>query len=296
LTSFADVDPDQFYFIEIDDKVKDNRSLMLSMTDEGFISGFADIGPVKKEVRDAMADGDYSHENLKPFRDLLKPVLIEKVDTVIRRISIDTTTFEEKVLKRSVSEKTPDQLAREAADLIYRIEDNKFSLITGYQEVNYSRESLEFMLEQLDKMEKEYLALFKGTSRKTSLTYTYLVTPDPSKDGTLETISRFSKLKGVSDKSTSTGESVSLIVTPVNQNKTVENFVKQREQTSRKMHGFYYRIPQKSTVSLRVGGVQLAEEQMLICQMGLVTFLPAGNMSNVRFNPENGSVTHAVSE
>lgn len=296
LTSYAEADPNQFYFIEIDDKVKDNRSLMVALSEDGFISGFADIGPVKKELKNAMASGDFSNESLKPFRDLLKPVLIEKVDTVIRRISIDTTTVEEKVLKRSISEKTPDQQAREAADLIYRIEDSKFSLITGYQEVNYSRESLEFMLGQLNKMGKEYLALFKGTSGKSIQVLTFYVTPGSSKEGTLETICRFSKTKGITDKSTTTGESVSLVVTPLNQNKAIEDFVRQREQSSKKIHGFYYRIPEKSMVTLRVSGLPVAEEQMLISQMGLVTFLPAGNMSNTRFHPENGSVLNAVSE
>ncbi len=296
LTTISEIDPDQFYFIEIDDKVKDSRSLMVTYSEAGFISGFADIGQVKKEVRNALVSGNFSNENLKPFRDLMKPVLIEKVDTIIRRISIDTTTIEEKVLKRSISEKTPEQQAREVADLIYRIEDNKFSLVTGYQEVNYSRESLEFMLNQLNKMEREYLSLFKGNIRKTSQQFTYYVTPESNKEGTLETVCRFSKTKGLSDKSTSGGESVSLIVTPLGQNKTIEDFVKQRDQASRKLHGFYYRIPEKTQVTLRVGGVPVAEEQMMISQMGLITFLPAGNMSNVRFHPVNGTIISAVTE
>lgn len=296
MTPLAEADPDQYYFIEIDDKVKDSRSLMVNLTEEGFISGFADIGPVKKEVRNSLRTGDYGNENLKPFRDLLKPVLVEKVDTVIRRISIDTTTIEEKVLKRSISEKNPEQQAREVADLIYRIEDNKFSLITGYQEVNYSRESLEYMLEQLNTMEKEYLELFKGTIRKSSQVYTYYVTPEASKDGSLETICRYSKTKGLIEKSSSAGESVSLIITPLNKNKAIEEFVQQREKAVKKVRGFYYRIPEKSLLTLRVGGVPVIEDQMLISQFGLVTYLPAANMSNVNFNPFNGSISSAVAE
>lgn len=296
MTSIAEVDPQQFYFVEIDDKVKDSRSLMITMAEEGYISGFADIGQSRKEIRDAIVSGDFGNENLKPFRDLLKPVLIEKVDTVIRRISIDTTIIEEKVLKRSIFEKTTDQQAREVADLIYRIEDNKFSLITGYQEVNYSKESLEFMLDQLNRMEREYLALFKGYSKESVQVYTYYVTPESTAEGTLETICRFSKSRGISDKAGPTGESVSLVITPLNQNKAIEDFVKQRDQVIKKLHGFYYRIPEKAIVTLRIGGVSVSEKQMFISQMGLITYLPAGNMSNVRFNAETGNVIHAVSE
>ncbi|MFH1118743.1 MAG: DUF4831 family protein [Bacteroidota bacterium] len=296
LSSFAEIDPEQFFFIEMDDKDRDSRSLLIALSETGFISSFDEIPKIKREVRNTTSFGENSLETPKPFRDLLKPVLIEKVDTVIRRISIDTTTIEEKVLKRSVSEKTQDQQAREAADLIYRIEDNKFSLITGYQEVNYSRESLEFMLEQLNKMEKEYLALFKGYMRKTYLVYTYFVTPEAEKEGILETICRFSKTNGVSDKSGASGESVSLIVTPLKQNFAIEDFVKQRGQVIRKQHGLFYRIPEKTQVAVRVGGMLMAEKQMMVSQMGLVTFLPAKNISNVRFDAETGTITQAISE
>jgi hypothetical protein len=296
LSSLAEADPDQMYFVELDAKSKDAGSLMITLSDEGFISGFADITSLEKEVRNAINTGDFNSENLKPFRDLLKPVLIEKVDTIVRRISIDTTTVEEKVLKRSISEKLPEQQAREVADLIYRIQDSKFSLVTGYQEVNYSRESLEFMLEQLNKLESEYLALFKGTNKISRQVYTYYVTPQATRDGTLETICRFSKTRGLSDKSTSIGESVSLVITPLNRNTRLEEFVKQRDQVAKKMRGFYYRIPEKSQVTLRAGGVAVAETQMLISQMGVVTYLPATHIKDVGFHHENGAIIRAIAE
>lgn len=296
LSSFPESDPDQIYFVEFDTRSKKSGSFMLSLSDDGFIGGYTDVSSVSKEVRNAMASGDFSNENLKPFRDLLKPVLIEKVDTIIRRISVDTATFEEKVLKKSIFEKMPEQQAREIADLIYKIQDSKFNLITGDQEVNYSRESFEFMLEQLNKQEKEYLALFKGTSKKTKQVYTWYVTPPSSREGMLETICRFSKAAGVSDKSTSVGESVSLVISPANRNKTIEDFVKQRNQAVKKVHGFYYRIPEKSQVSLRLGGTAIAEEQMVISQMGVVTFLPAANIKDVRFHPESGAIIQVISE
>jgi len=296
IEAIAEADPDQFYFIEIDDKVKESKSLMLSLSDKGFIAGITDIAGVKKEIRLAAATGDYSNTALSPFRDLLKPIQIEKVDTVIRRISIDTTTVEEKVLKRSVSVKTPEQQAREAADLIYRIEDNKFSLITGYQEVNYSKESIEFMLSQLNRMETEYMALFKGTTRVSVQTYTFTVVPTASKDGSLETVCRFSKSKGISDKASSAGESVSVIVSPLEQNKAISEFLTQRDQMVRKARGFYYRIPGKASVSVRVGGISIQNQEMVIGQLGQVTFLPAGNLSNVRFDPLTGNIRSAVLE
>lgn len=296
LSSFSESDPEQVYFVEFDAKSKNDGSFKLTLSDDGYIGGYTDISSSNKKAGSEMASGDYSNENLKPFRDLLKPVLIEKVDTIIRRISVDTSTFEEKVLKKSIIEKMPEQQAREIADLIYKIQDSKFNLITGDQEVNYSRESFEFMLEELNKLEKEYLALFKGTSKKTKQVYTWYVTPQSSREGTLETICRFSKTKGLSDKSTTFGESVSLVVSPLNRNKAIEDFVKSRDQFDKKVHGLYYRIPEKSQVTLRVGGTAIAESPMVISQMGVVTFLPAANIKDVRFHPERGAIIQLISE
>lgn len=37
LSTFSEVDPEQFYFIEIDEKVKDSRSLLVTMSEKGYI-------------------------------------------------------------------------------------------------------------------------------------------------------------------------------------------------------------------------------------------------------------------
>ncbi|GAB1403282.1 hypothetical protein MASR1M74_04600 [Lentimicrobium sp.] len=43
------------------------------------------------------------------FIEQLQPSVLEKTDTIIRRISVDTTTIEERFVRRSVSEKTTEQ-------------------------------------------------------------------------------------------------------------------------------------------------------------------------------------------
>src|SRR5690606_24529323 len=123
---------------------------------------------------------------------LFQPRVLEKVDTIIRRISVDTSTFEDVFIKRSVSERSAEQLAKEAAELIRKIDDNKFNLITGYQEVNYSKDAMEFMISQLEKTKQEYLALFRGVSRTSIAKHVFYVTPGNDQEGMLETVCGFS--------------------------------------------------------------------------------------------------------
>lgn len=275
ITTLSDVDTNQYYYAVLPNKLNDDHSLMVNLTKKGFISRYYSID--KDEIKSGQ-DG----VTPTPFRDLLKPILIEKVDTIIRRVSIDTTIIEEKVLKRSISEKSTEQQAREIADLIYRIEDNKFSLMTGYQEVNYSKESMQFMLDGLNNMEQEYLAFFKGSTITTVERYTYYYTPGETVKGAMSTLFRFSPSIGIAEKNVPSGDAVSIYIAPQNRLKEVREFETQRLKAKRHSHGLYYRIPQEVMIDVKMGDRLLTSHKASISQMGIVTFLPS-NVSNVDF-------------
>ncbi len=277
ISTITDVDTAQLYFAQFPKKADADREFFVELSEKGFISAF-------KQVDKEAYKRDNKSVVVTPFRDLLKPVLIERVDTIIRRVSIDTTIIEEKVLKRSISEKSNEQQAREIADLIYRIEDNKFSLITGYQEVNYSKESLQFMLDNLNRMEQEYLAYFKGTTVKSQETYTFYYKPMAKPAESFNTFFRFSPGDGIYDKNARSGEAVSITVTPSNTYKTARAFESERMQIKRKNKGLYYRIAEPVVVKVKMGNTVLASENTYVGQMGILTFLPSATVSSVEFN------------
>lgn len=277
VSTFSDIDTSQVYYAQFPAKLADDQTLMINLTEKGILSGFISVKEDEKEIKAHNLNG-------QPFRDLLKPVLIEKVDTIIRRVSIDTTIIEEKVLKRSISEKSNEQQAREIADLIYRIEDSKFSLITGYQEVNYSKETIQYMLTQLNKMEKEYLAYFKGSELLTQEEYIYTYTPAPTTEATMFTLFRFSTSEGISDKDTRTGEPVYVSINAPNKLANARKFENERMQAKRKAKGIYYRIPESTHITIQIGNRVLATHQANISQLGILTFLPSSNLSKIDFD------------
>lgn len=288
ISTLTSPDTSQVYFAEIPSKMDDDHHIMIHLTEEGFISGFSTIQKEEVTKKKGVRDG-------APFSDLLKPVLIEKVDTIIRRVSIDTSVFVEKVPRRSISEKSTEQQAKEIADQIYKIEDSKYKLITGYQEVNYTGESIELMLNKLNALEHDYLAHFKGSVITTENLYTFYYTPEASIANATNTLFRFSSAEGITTTGNQSGDPVSISVNSLKTYAAAGSFEKGRVVTHKKDKGIYYRIPELAGISVNLGGRTLASEKLRINQLGTLTFLPPAHISHVAFD-RNGALQTLIIE
>ena len=104
----------------------------------------------------------------------------QKIDTVIRKITIDTMTINKFLFKTSWVDKSKEERADEAARQIRTIRESRMNLLTGYHEVNFG-ESLVYMDKQLQKLEQQYLELFLGKERLMFEHHTFFVTPEKEK-------------------------------------------------------------------------------------------------------------------
>jgi len=295
----AQPDPDQYFFVEVGDKLSKNGSdAMFSLTESGLILGtvadksdslYKEAKPVKQEVPGAISEKDVFPEIFKYSADAS---FVEKVDTIIRKVNIDTMTMQRQYLKRTMVEKSPEQKAKEAADYITKIKDNRFNLISGFQEVNYNKETLEYMDAQLTTLEKEYLKLFTGISVHKTMVFTYVYTPNSNQINTEVPIFKFQKSKGVIDLDEPGGKVVTIKVQRSGTTSSVLNYLK-REEESKKPHGFYYRIPELARVNVKVDENLQEETQCLVSQLGIVTFLPVSKW-RVRFYKETGGIRNML--
>ena len=295
ITTYPEPDPDQYYFVELGDKIsKGEKAGMLSLSDAGVILGTipADIDTTRNMVRLAKTDDSRADADKDAFGELFKysadVSVFEKVDTIIRKINIDTMTVERQYYKRTMVEKSPEQKAKEAADYISKIKDNRFNLISGTQEVNYNKETLEYMDDQLNRMEKEYLKLFTGISIHKNLTFSYKYIPVPNQINTEIPIFKFLKSKGVIDLDEQGGKVVTIKIQRVGNTNTVANYLKKAEKKS-KVQGFSYRIPELARVSVKLDENTQEETQCLVSQLGVVTNLPASKWK-VMFHKETGGI------
>jgi hypothetical protein len=295
ITTYPEPDPDQYYFVEMGDKIsKGEKSGILSLNDAGVILGTMpeNIDTVSKTVHRSDRDESPADADKDAFGELFKysadVSVFEKVDTIIRKINIDTMTVERQYYKRTMVEKSPEQKAKEAADFISKIKDNRFNLISGTQEVNYNKETLEFMDTQLKTMEKEYLKLFTGVSLHKSLNFSYKYIPIPNQINTEIPIFKFLKSKGIIDLDEQGGKVVTIKIQRVGNTNTVANYLKKAEKDN-KILGFSYRIPELARVTVKLDENTQEETQCLVSQLGVVTNLPASKWK-VQFHKETGGI------
>ena len=294
-TSF-EPDPDQYYFVELGSKAsKGVKAGLLSLTDAGIILGTlpvpADtVTPVNKllnsEEPPLELDKDAFGELFRNYTDVS---VFEKIDTIRRKVNIDTMTLERQYLKKTMVEKTPEQKAKEAADFLSKIKDNRFNLITGFQEVNYNKETLEFMDAQLKNLEREYLKLFTGVRIHKTMTFSYKYIPTPNQINTEIPVLKFNKSKGVQDLDAAGGGKVITIkIQRVGNTNSVSAYL-QKAGKFEKSNGFFYRIPEYARVTVKVDENTQEEQQCLISQLGLITNLPSSNWK-VLYHKETGGI------
>jgi TorA maturation chaperone TorD len=295
VTTSQQPDPNQYYFLELPGKIsKSQKAGLLSFTESGLILGSipqkVDTLTKEEKIINKEEPGLATEKDIFPeiFKYSADVNFFEKVDTIIRKVNIDTMTLERQYLKRTIVEKPSEQKAKEASDYIQKIKDNRFNLISGFQEVSYNKETLEYMDIQLKQMEEEYMKLFTGISIHKTLTFSFYYTPNPNQVNAEVPIFKYMKSKGMMELDEPGGKIVTIKVQRSGTTSSVASYLKQKNDNN-KVHGFYYRIPELARVTVKVDDNMTQETQCLVSQLGIVSFLPT-NKWKVLFYKETGGL------
>jgi len=222
------------------------------------------------------------------FRKYKESPTREIIDTVIRRVSIDTLVLEEKIFKRSMVEFTDREKAQEAADHIRQIEKDKYNLLVGYQETAYSREALEFMYNKLEEQRVEYLKLFTGASVKETLKFKYQFFPDAGKEEQEYRLAAFLKSIGMATPDGQNDVKISL-------QSDAMNMLPGEPADGQPATGFVYRVPRTVTAVLSFQGKELDSKRLEILQLGAIQSLPP-EFKKIEFDLETGALKSVVIE
>ncbi len=227
------------------------------------------------------------------FQKFVDLNLYEQVDTVLSRVKKDTIYVEEKTVKTKTVEKTPQKKAEDLAEQLTKLKENRMNLLTGFQEVNYDPKSLEYMNTELQNQEDEYIRLFTGVTRKNSDIVSFELRPkktdNQNGNGYTYTICRISSQKGIVD-TLADGEDIVVSIIPLNETaKIAEFYKKNRNQESKQKTGFYYQIPEQSTVDVTLKNKTIKSNIVRINQFGIIQTLPA-NINSFRLSPESGEI------
>lgn len=226
-----------------------------SVSSDGFIVRSADSieGPVFRDVS---------------YSDFFK----DKTDTLYKTILQDSVFIKIPVIRKYTEQETLENKAKEAAHLIHKLRKRRIKMVSADYSVLPQGEAMEASLNELDRIEKEYLSLFLGKSITQSYIQSFWFTPMPDKS--LEpVIARFSDSKGWIDSLKSEGQPLRVVVIPDSSSNALP-VMESKESSGEGV--IYYRIPGKADIRIFLGPDKLAQGTAVISQFGVVVPMRVG--------------------
>ncbi|MDE7355378.1 MAG: DUF4831 family protein [Rikenellaceae bacterium] len=114
-------------------------------------------------------------------------------------------------MRTSMREKSLDQMAADAANALFTLRKRRFDLITGEFGENVFGAGLPAALDEISRLEDNYLSLFTG--KKSTEVYEVTIDVTPSRELDNIVVCRFSESDGIVDRSDLSGEPVILDMT-----------------------------------------------------------------------------------
>jgi len=275
-------DPQQIYLVEINDKSE--QDMHIDLTGGGYLTGFR---------QDDKGEGEISHEIDVDFEEMTfreafpeyqESVLKEERYTIRRELTIDTFMFEKEILRQRLVLLSDEEKAREAADIIEQIKQDKYNILIGYPETAYDRGALDFMIGRLEKMEFTYLSLFTGIKTSEHINFTYYYYPEKPDLTAPTELFNFSAEEG---PDTESGSPV-LVRLELN-----EGYTPSDGDDNISGNGFTYRIPATAGLVISMDDEVLFKNDYTVAQAGQLVSLPS-NVDEVILDPETGNVLKVV--
>ena len=277
-------DLDQLYIMNTSNvSGKSDNGNFLMMSETGYISGRSDLSNTlgdnsEQDVVEIIRKGDRS------FKYYADANLVDKVDTIIRRVDIDTATIEKAIIKRTSIEKDMSQRAQDAATYYMEIRQNRIELISGFQEVAYSEGAISLMNNELKQLENDYLNLFIGKTLISDEHYVFYYTPTSNQPNIIAPIFKFSTDKGINYLTSSGGEKVSVAI---KSNGLSEKLLD--ADVSSSVNGVVYRFPESAEVWVKYSTKEFDKQLMQIPQLGKLQVLNS-HQNTFELYPTSGGI------
>lgn len=276
-------DPDATFFVAYDEKSKDAAFAEFTLNN-GIIVGIGEGNTQKKQTNIDKTIVNSPDENR--FHYFAEHNLYQRTDTIVRKITIDTTTIRRNIYQTAWVDRNMEQKARDAADYIRTIRDARFKLINGYQEINYGS-SMVFMNDQLLTLEEEYLSLFIG--KKVSKIVEKTVYYIPTKDVVTQVVAKFAETSGILNADSKIGNDITINITPSGNTSTINALSTSAIESAQYNNRIFYRLPEIADISLSIKSKVYANQRTTISQLGAILVAPL-NRTKLSFDQNTGQI------
>lgn len=268
INSYDDADPNHVYMVKTGENQVSFQNFF-ELTKQGLI---LDMTQPKYQPRELKYLEDVENRTVD-FKDLTVYGNIGFVkDTLYRLVFKDSAFVKVPMLKSQAQAKSLDEKAEEAADFIFEIRNQRLLFIGGENSPLPEGNAVQKALNELNRLEEEYLSLFIGKTYKDTVRFSFEVIPsgNPVEDRT--TLFRFSEEFGVFNESIVEGTPVIIEFQPGQDG--ITSAIQDKNPASASQNKMYYRIADKTAVNVSMANQTLLQERRLIYQYGKIVSLP----------------------
>jgi len=266
--SHEEVDPSEFYVIESNTLQQNN---ILALKENGLI---LDIGPALNQYDGMMVnDKELDFSQFHSFDLGSDEYYRTSTDTAFQRIKMNEQYIRIPYTVDRKNKLTTEQLAERAANRLMDLREGKFMVLIGEANV-FPQDAA--AINELNKMEEEYTALFTGRTFTETKVFTYQVIPTPDDKGNRIPIFNFSEVTGPDNFKESNGKP--FIIEFVPEQKLKDITVLKKTPTTPIVPVYdklFYRIPDVVTVNAGFEEELLYKSRKLIYQFGEIMQLPS---------------------
>ncbi|MCL2436022.1 MAG: DUF4831 family protein [Lentimicrobiaceae bacterium] len=208
------------------------------------------------------------------FKNYADVIMQQTQETYTETKIIDGVVTQVPVTQTKTTTKTLAQQAQTAVDFIEQIRDDRYAILSFSQETTLEKDAFEYLVNQLDELEKKYLELFTGITISEDVREIFIV--NPNKDHALLPLGSVAPNVGFSTTMSQTNAyNYYLKCTPQASTRLQANFVENSKHKTNTGYRIRRAIP--AFVSLVHGDVEGAMLGIFpIYQFGWLETLPAG--------------------
>lgn len=267
--SREELDPSQFYVVESNSLLETN---VLSLRNEGLIM---DLDPAIYYSAGKKDGVERSENNRFVSADLGSDEYFQvQRDTAFKRIKVDSTFIRVPYIVEKRKKLADEQLAERAAKRLMEMRDGKHLILTG--EANVFPQS-EAVINEMNRMEREYTELFTGKRFTERRTFTFQVIPTAEMAGKPFRLFQFSELTGPVADNKQGGDPVMIELVPEKRTQDLNIINKSDTKTNdeQRFDRLYYRVPDVVNMKISLENEPLFSSRRLVYQYGKVIQLPA---------------------
>lgn len=197
--------------------------------------------------------------------------LMSEKTTLFRTARNNSGSERVAVQQSQIVEKSAERRAEEVADLIFHLREKRLNIITGDTDATFSGDALRAAVDEITRLEEEYLSLFMGKSTYGKQIMSFDVTPKQGVEKQIYIAFRLSERAGLLPANDLSGRPVVLELIPESDFSPVNMDVSQKSEEF-----VLYRKPAILNARLLDGQSLLIQSRIPVYQLGSLLSFPLG--------------------